>query len=133
MSNKSNDLEEEIKRLENDVKGNASKIEDGNVIIKRHSEQLYLIEPMAQDNSEAVKELEDKLKNFEKEQYDQDQIIAGIETDLGNKQSSLDELRNDKDKLSSKLEDVEENTRFNLRKIEGLEEEHQGEIEEKVK
>ena len=129
---KSTDLEDEIKRIENEVKGNASKIEDGNNIIKRHSEQLYLIEPMAQDTAETVNGIEDKLKNFEKEQNDQDQKITSIETDLGNKQGAIDHLYNEKDKLWSKLEDVDENTKFNLRKIEGLEESHQGEIEEKA-
>merc|ERR1712018_169737 len=86
ITEKSGDLEAELKRIENDVKGNASKIEDGNVIIKRHSEQLYLIEPMAQDTAETVKEIEDKLKDFEKEQKEQDQNISSIEGDLGNNQ-----------------------------------------------
>merc|ERR1712141_438728 len=55
MSDKSIELEQELKKIESEVKGNSSKIEDGNVIIKRHSEQLYLIEPMAQDPLDAVK------------------------------------------------------------------------------
>ena len=78
VADKSNGFEEEIKKLENEVKGNSSKIEDGNVIIKRHSEQLYLVEPMAQDTLEAVKEIEDQLKNFQKEHVDQDQKLSLI-------------------------------------------------------
>ena len=132
VADKSNGLEEEIKKLENEVKGNSSKIEDGNVIIKRHSEQLYLVEPMAQDTLEAVKEIEDKLTNFQKEHVDQDQKILSIENDLSNKQVILDELQTDNEKISSKLEDVEENTKFNLRKIQGIEEQQQGELEEKA-
>merc|ERR1712110_909538 len=132
VADKSNGLEEEIKKLENEVKGNSSKIEDGNVIIKRHSEQLYLVEPMAQDTLESVKEIEDKLTNFQKEHVDQDQKILSIENDLSNKQVMLDELHTDNEKISSKLKDVEENTKFNLRKIQGIEEQQQGELEEKA-
>ena len=132
IADKSGDLEAELKRIDNDVKGNASKIEDGNVIIKRHSEQLYLIEPMAQDNAEAVKEIEDKLKNFEKEQNDQDQKIASIENELGNKQGSIDQLIIDKNNMNSKLEDVDDANKYNRAKIEGLEEMLAKETETKI-
>merc|ERR1719288_653746 len=132
ISEQSGDLEAELKRIENDVKGNASKIEDGNVIIKRHSEQLYLIEPMAQDTAETVKEIEDKLKNFEKEQKEQDQKIGSIENELGNKQGSIDQLFNEKNNLNSKLEGVDDDNKYNKNKIASLEELLAKETETKI-
>jgi len=125
-------LEAELKRIENDVKGNASKIEDGNVIIKRHSEQLYLIEPMAQDTADTVKEIEDKIKHFEKEQREQDQKIDSIQNELGNKQGSIDQLFNEKNNLNSKLEGVDDDNKYNKDKIASLEELLAKETETKI-
>ena len=57
-NDKFQNIDDQLSNMQNDLNGNKQKIEDANVVIKRHTEQLIELEPEINDLKHEMSELE---------------------------------------------------------------------------
>ena len=110
-------LRSDLDGLELTVVNNTKQIEDGNVVIKRNTEQLIPLLPLAED----VTELTVKVNNLQAE-------VTNVTGDLRStdnvQQLTLDDLQRSLNVCKADVEDLEDKQRAQEEKIFGLEEQN---------
>jgi len=108
-------LRSDLDGLELTVVNNTKAIEDGNAVIKRNTEQLIPLVPLAED----ITDLTAKVNNLENEVNN-----ANLDLEATDKrqQSALDELERKFNVCKADIEDLEDKQRVGEEKLFGLEE-----------